>query len=81
MFNTAGSKLYAMNLEGMSIYEFDQPTRKISREFEFKPTKIWKHTVTGRILHSESRQERETKNVRTNTTRTHVEMHLATVAE
>jgi DNA-binding beta-propeller fold protein YncE len=39
LFNTAGSKLYAMNLEGMSIYEFDQPTRKISREFKFKPTK------------------------------------------
>jgi len=39
LFNTDGSKLYAMNLEGMSIYEFDQPTRKISREFKFKPTK------------------------------------------
>ena len=39
LFNTDGSKLYAMNLEGMSIYEFDQSTRKISREFKFKPTK------------------------------------------
>ena len=24
IFNSAGSKLYAMNLEGMSLYEFDQ---------------------------------------------------------
>lgn len=39
LFNTNGSKLYAMNLEGMSIYEFDQPTRKVIREFKFKPTK------------------------------------------
>jgi hypothetical protein len=39
LFNTAGSMLYAMNLEGMSIYEFDQPSRKVIREFKFKPTK------------------------------------------
>jgi hypothetical protein len=39
LFNTTGSMLYAMNLEGMSIYEFDQPTRKVVREFKFKPTK------------------------------------------
>ena len=39
LFNTNGSKLYAMNLEGMSIYEFDQATRKVNREFKFKPTK------------------------------------------
>ena len=32
------TKLYAMNLEGMSVYEFDQATRKITREFKFKPT-------------------------------------------
>ena len=38
LFNSSGSKLYAMNLEGMSVYEFDQPTRKIIREFKFKPT-------------------------------------------
>jgi YVTN family beta-propeller protein len=38
LFNGAGSKLYAMNLEGMSVYEFDEPTRKIIREFKFKPT-------------------------------------------
>lgn len=38
LFNSDGSKLYAMNLEGMSIYEFDQATRKIIREFKFKPT-------------------------------------------
>jgi DNA-binding beta-propeller fold protein YncE len=39
LFNTDGSHLYAMNLEGMSVYEFDQPTRKVAREFKFKPTK------------------------------------------
>jgi DNA-binding beta-propeller fold protein YncE len=39
LFNTTGSKLYAMNLEGMSVYEFDQPSRKITREFKFKPSK------------------------------------------
>ena len=39
IFNSAGSKLYAMNLEGMSVYEFDQATRKISREFKFTPTR------------------------------------------
>jgi DNA-binding beta-propeller fold protein YncE len=39
LFNSTGSKLYAMNLEGMSVYEFDQPSRKVVREFKFKPTK------------------------------------------
>ncbi len=39
LFNSNGSKLYAMNLEGMSVYEFDQPTRKVTKEFKFKPTK------------------------------------------
>jgi len=38
VFNTAGNRLYAMNLEGMSIYEFDRAGRKITREFKFKPT-------------------------------------------
>jgi DNA-binding beta-propeller fold protein YncE len=38
LFNSTGSKLYAMNLEGMSVYEFDQPSRKIIREFKFKST-------------------------------------------
>ncbi|MBC7873776.1 MAG: YncE family protein, partial [Ferruginibacter sp.] len=38
IFNSTSSKLYAMNLEGMSVYEFDQATRKISREFKFTPT-------------------------------------------
>lgn len=39
IFNSSGSKLYAMNLEGMSVYEFDQPSRKIAREFRFTPTR------------------------------------------
>jgi sugar lactone lactonase YvrE len=39
LFNSSGTLLYAMNLEGMSVYEFDQSTRKITREFKFKPTR------------------------------------------
>jgi DNA-binding beta-propeller fold protein YncE len=39
LFNNRGSKLYAMNLEGMSIYEFDQASRKVTREFKFRPTR------------------------------------------
>lgn len=39
LFNSDGSRLYAMNLEGMSIYEFDQSTHQLIREFKFKPTK------------------------------------------
>lgn len=39
VFNSEGSRLYAMNLEGMSVYEFDQATRKIRREFKFHPTR------------------------------------------
>ena len=39
IFNSSGSRLYAMNLEGMSVYEFDQATKKIIREFRFKPTR------------------------------------------
>ena len=39
LFNSNSSKLYAMNLEGMSVYEFDQATRKVERVFKFKPTK------------------------------------------
>jgi DNA-binding beta-propeller fold protein YncE len=38
LFNKTGQKLYAMNLEGMSIYEFDQASRLIQREFKFKQT-------------------------------------------
>lgn len=38
LFNKTGKKLYAMNLEGMSIYEFHQASRLIQREFKFKPT-------------------------------------------
>jgi hypothetical protein len=38
LFNSGGSRLYAMNLEGMSIYEFDQPSRKVIREFKFRKT-------------------------------------------
>lgn len=38
LFNSDGSRLYAMNLEGMSVYEFDQSSRKIIREFRFRPT-------------------------------------------
>lgn len=39
LFNSDGSRLYAINLEGMSIYEFDQKTKEIVREFKFRPTR------------------------------------------
>ena len=39
IFNSSGSKLYAMNLEGMSVYEFDQDSKKLMREFKFTPTR------------------------------------------
>lgn len=38
LFNSSGSLLYAMNLEGMSIYEYDRMSRKVRRKFHFKPT-------------------------------------------
>jgi hypothetical protein len=39
LFNPAGTKLYALNLEGGSIYEFSQSEKKISREIVFQRTK------------------------------------------
>lgn len=39
LFNSAGSQLFAMNLEGMSIYQFDRRSRTVTREFKFKPTR------------------------------------------
>jgi YVTN family beta-propeller protein len=38
LFNKTGEKLYAMNLEGMGICEFNRASRRIQREFKFKPT-------------------------------------------
>ncbi len=38
VFNTAGTKLYALNLEGMSIFEYDRENRKLLKVFNFKPT-------------------------------------------
>jgi DNA-binding beta-propeller fold protein YncE len=39
IFSLSGARLYAMNLEGMSVYEFEQSTRKLTREFKFTPTR------------------------------------------
>ena len=39
LFNRERSRLYAMNLEAMSISEFDRSTRKSVRTFRFEPTK------------------------------------------
>ena len=38
VFNSSMTKLYAMNLEGMSVLEIDQKTKKIIRSFKFKAT-------------------------------------------
>lgn len=47
LFNSTGSLLYAMNLEGMSIHEIDRKTRKTLRIFKFKPTRGtgWDYTT------------------------------------
>lgn len=39
LFNSTGTQLFAMNLEGMSIYQFDRNSRSVTREFKFKPTR------------------------------------------
>ncbi|HQV06050.1 MAG TPA: YncE family protein, partial [Chitinophagaceae bacterium] len=39
IFNAQGTHLYAMNLEGMSVYEYDRADRKLMKEFKFTPTK------------------------------------------
>ncbi len=39
LFNTNGSKLYAMNLEGLSVFEFEQSSRRLLRTFKFKSSK------------------------------------------
>jgi len=39
LLNSRGTRLYAMNLEGMSVYEFDRASRKLIREFKFSPTR------------------------------------------
>lgn len=39
IFNSDMTKMYALNLEGMSIYEYSQKTKSIIRIFKFKPTK------------------------------------------
>lgn len=39
LFNSTGTKLYAVNLDAMSINEFDEATKLITREFRFKPKK------------------------------------------
>lgn len=41
LFNPSGSKIYAMNLEGMSIIEIEQATKTIDRIFQFKATPGW----------------------------------------
>jgi len=38
LFNPAGTKLYALSLEGMCIYEFDRESKKILRKINFKLT-------------------------------------------
>jgi len=37
LFNSTGTKLYALGLEEMSIYEFDRKNKKLLRKINFKP--------------------------------------------
>lgn len=39
VFNSEKSRLYSMNLEGMSVYEYDRLTRKAIRKFQFEKTR------------------------------------------
>ena len=39
IFNSKGTRLYAMNLEGLSVYEFDCKSRNLLRTFRFKSSK------------------------------------------
>lgn len=39
LFNAKGTKLYALNLEAMSIYEYDRASKKITRKIQFKPVR------------------------------------------
>lgn len=51
LFNSKGTRLYALNLEGMSICEFDQGSRKLLRNFKFSPTegKGWDYKTNKEI--------------------------------
>jgi len=45
-----GSRVYSMNLEGMSVYEFDRKSRKLLRKLSFIPTK-GKGLITTKSFH------------------------------
>jgi DNA-binding beta-propeller fold protein YncE len=51
LFNSSGTKLYALSLEGMCIYEFDRKSKKILREINFKPTRArgWDYSLNRGI--------------------------------
>lgn len=51
LFNTTGTKLYALNLEGMSIYEYDREHKKLLRIISFRPTKArgWDYALNKPI--------------------------------
>jgi DNA-binding beta-propeller fold protein YncE len=51
LFNSTGTKLYAMNLEGLSVIEFDAASRKKLNQYKFKPTKGkgWDYTTKKQI--------------------------------
>ena len=51
LFNTAGTKLYALNLEGMSIYEYSRENKKLLRIISFRPTKAkgWDYVLNKPI--------------------------------
>ncbi|HMI00962.1 MAG TPA: YncE family protein [Pedobacter sp.] len=51
LFNSSGTKLYALSLEGMCIYEFDRKSKKLLREINFKPTRArgWDYSLNRAI--------------------------------
>lgn len=52
LFNSSQSRLYALNLEGLSIYEFGQASKQLIREFKFKPSigKGWNYDDAKEII-------------------------------
>lgn len=44
--------MYALNLEGLSVYEFDQQEKRVLREFRFKPTigEGWSYEDAKKII-------------------------------
>ncbi|POY38482.1 hypothetical protein C3K47_03555 [Solitalea longa] len=52
LFNSDQSRLYALNLEGLSVYEYSRESKQLMREFRFKPSigKGWNYEDRKEII-------------------------------